>query len=278
MRITTLHLNILIIPPGLRALNEDAVVGLMKSFQEIGMQTPVTYYYNDDDDAVLVAGKHRVEAAKRLDWASVEGIEMDVGDTRELWAIDENLMRADLTELERTEHIARRKQFLDAKEKVKEEVKEEVKKTSVSNTATSFGSIKKGRGQPKGFDRTMADQMGVSSEKVRKSRIRGEKIIRKVKEQIKDMPVARSGVELDALATMKPHQQLEAVHQVKTGVAKDFLEAKTQMTKQTTTGKLDTIEVEFGHLKRVWHRAGITARKKFMKWAKEQLEGKAAGK
>ena len=74
MRITTLYLDTLIVPAGLRTLNEDAVVGLMKSFQEIGMQTPVTYYDNENDDAVLVAGVHRVEAAKRLDWASVEGI------------------------------------------------------------------------------------------------------------------------------------------------------------------------------------------------------------
>ena len=55
MRTTTLYLDMLIVPPGLRALNENTIVGLMKSFQDIGMQTPVTYYDNDDGDAVLVS-------------------------------------------------------------------------------------------------------------------------------------------------------------------------------------------------------------------------------
>ena len=178
---------------------------------------------------------------------------MEVEDTRELWAIDENLMRAELTELEVADHTVRRTKLL---EKQAEIIKGQIGP--------------KLPGRPSAGIKETAKVTGKSERTVKRAKSRGEKIIRKVKEQIKDMPVAKKGVELDALADMKPHQQVEAVHKVKTGVSKDFREAKAQISKQTQIGKLDTIEVEFGHLKRVWHRAGITAQKKFRVWLKDQ--------
>ncbi len=254
MEISPLFVVDIRVPDDHREPNADTVNGLVKSFKEIGQRSPITIY-EDDDGPVLIAGRNRLEAARRLDWEKIEAIEMDVDQmTREIWRIDENLMRAELTEIERGDHLKRRKEIFDAKggEKI----------------STPGGE------QKVGFDKDIADKIGMSKSAVQKSRSRAEKIIPEVKEQIKDMPAAKKGVELDALASMKAHEQVGAVHKVKTGISKDFREAKAQIKGQTQIGKIDTIEVEFGHLKRVWHRAGITARKKFRVWLKDQPEGR----
>ncbi|MDE2582761.1 MAG: ParB N-terminal domain-containing protein [Rhodospirillales bacterium] len=54
-----------------------------------------------------MAGRHRVEAARKLGWTEIEAVvrECDETDAR-LWEIAENLHRAELTAQERAEHIA----------------------------------------------------------------------------------------------------------------------------------------------------------------------------
>lgn len=106
----------IVIPPRLRTRLDDAtVVALMDSIQRIGLQTPVTVRWKDED-VVLVAGRHRLEALRRLAVPLVEFNVID-GDERDarLWEIAENLHRADLTELERDEHIAEWAKLIEAK-------------------------------------------------------------------------------------------------------------------------------------------------------------------
>jgi hypothetical protein len=85
-------------------INEDAVSRLMASIKEIGLQTPPTVRWMGDEP-VLIAGRHRVEACKRLGIPLIECI-VHEGDERtsRMWEIAENLHRADLTALERDGH------------------------------------------------------------------------------------------------------------------------------------------------------------------------------
>lgn len=85
--------------------DEDAVTRLMDSIRKIGLQTPISVRWVGDD-LMLVAGRHRLEAVRRLGWDSVDCIRMDgTDDEARMWEIAENLHRADLTVLERDEHI-----------------------------------------------------------------------------------------------------------------------------------------------------------------------------
>lgn len=89
-------------------LDEAAVGRLMESIRQIGLREPPTVRVDlEKDDILLVAGLHRVEACKRLGWTRIEcevwdGSEIDA----RLWELAENLHRAELTALERDEHIA----------------------------------------------------------------------------------------------------------------------------------------------------------------------------
>jgi len=93
-----------------RALREDAMVSLVESIKTIGLQAPISVQIDPSSRAecyVLVAGLHRLEACRRLGMAHVDARIIDLDETeRRLWEISENLHRAELTALERSEHIA----------------------------------------------------------------------------------------------------------------------------------------------------------------------------
>jgi ParB-like chromosome segregation protein Spo0J len=100
----------------LRPLNEGAVVAMMESMKQLGQLQPISLHSPNPSEIIIVAGTHRMEAAKRLGWDFIEatfvtGSEIDL----ELHEIAENLHRAELTALERDTQIARWVELVEAK-------------------------------------------------------------------------------------------------------------------------------------------------------------------
>ena len=81
------------------------------------------------------------------------------------------------------------------------------------------------KGQTDFLEETAA-KTGKSKRAVGRDKRRGEKIIPEVKDAIKDMPAADSGVELDAIASLEPDEQKQAVKRVKSGASKNFRGAR----------------------------------------------------
>jgi DNA modification methylase/ParB-like chromosome segregation protein Spo0J len=80
--------------------------GIADSIREVGLLHPITI----TADHTLIGGRNRVEAFKLLGQESIPAVILEVeGLRRELAAIDENLVRDELTILERGEQTARRK-------------------------------------------------------------------------------------------------------------------------------------------------------------------------
>jgi ParB-like chromosome segregation protein Spo0J len=106
-----------------RALNDDAVVRLQASISEIGLRHPISIRIVDEMEIdgeliagvpVLVTGRHRLEAVRRLKWQRVDCIEIeDDAIKAELWELAENLHRCDLTKEQRDEHIRRYAELLN---------------------------------------------------------------------------------------------------------------------------------------------------------------------
>ena len=92
-----------------RKLDEAKVRSLAESLQIVGQLQPITVARREYGNYRMIAGLHRLEAAKLLGWETIEAQEFE-GDVvaAELAEIDENLMRNDLTVLEQGEHLARR--------------------------------------------------------------------------------------------------------------------------------------------------------------------------
>ena len=98
-----------------RGLDPAAVARLAESMAELGLQTPITVR-DDGEWPVLVAGLHRLKAAEHLGWEKIDAIYLE-GDERDarLWEISENLHRADLSAVERAEHIDEWRRLMVAK-------------------------------------------------------------------------------------------------------------------------------------------------------------------
>ena len=100
-----------------RPLREEKLCAIAASMDQIGLQTPITVR-RQKKKVILVSGGYRLAAAKRLGWDAIPCIEFcgDEIDAR-IWQIEENLSRAELTVLERAEHIEERRELSSAKER-----------------------------------------------------------------------------------------------------------------------------------------------------------------
>jgi ParB-like chromosome segregation protein Spo0J len=98
----------------LRAVQEDAITTLAESMALIGLRLPITVRQTSGpggdgagEGFVVVAGAHRLLAAKRLGWERIDATCLEGDETEaRLWEIAENLHRAELKALERAEHLA----------------------------------------------------------------------------------------------------------------------------------------------------------------------------
>ena len=111
-RILPIDLSAIRVNKRLRDIDADAVTRIAYSMSEIGQQSPISVRPDPDDPAlfILVTGAHRLEAARKLAWAQIESTVIDAADQQHrLIEIDENLMRADLSLLDRSRFLAERK-------------------------------------------------------------------------------------------------------------------------------------------------------------------------
>jgi len=95
-----------------RVLSHQKVPVLAESIKEVGLIHRITI----TESKHLIAGLHRIEAYKSLGFQKIPALVLRGADVslREMVEIDENLARAELTALERAEHLKRRKELHEA--------------------------------------------------------------------------------------------------------------------------------------------------------------------
>ena len=150
-----------------RDFSPAAVERLAQSMKEIGLRQPITIRVVDnhvdpdgeitDGVSILVAGRHRLEAARQLGWEYIDAVDADDDEFQaELWEIAENLHRLDLTKEQRDQHIRRYAELLEARRGVV--ILEQNEPVSA-----------RGPGQPKGLARQIADETGLSKSTVQRA-------------------------------------------------------------------------------------------------------------
>lgn len=103
------------IPEGRRPLNNEAVATLSDSIASLGLLQPITVVRSVDGEGVqshaLVAGRHRLAAVQKLGWTHIDCIVKHASRfgavEAEMAEIAENLHRAELSALQRSEQINR---------------------------------------------------------------------------------------------------------------------------------------------------------------------------
>lgn len=148
-----------------RALVPEKVEALAESMNELGLQQPVTVFMDEGETVHLVAGLHRVEAAKKLGWEQIEASFIKLSPARrEMWEIAENLFRVDLSKEQRDEHIRRYAELLEAVE-----TEDSLVVQNEPATEKRKDGRRKGPQHKPGIARRIANETGLSKSTVQRA-------------------------------------------------------------------------------------------------------------
>lgn len=219
----------IIIGNRLRTLNEEKVAALMLSIPEHGLRNPISVYGLQSDEFVdLSAGAHRLEAMRRLGRETVPCVHYQ-GDAldRELWEIDENLIRSDLTPADRALFVFRRKEIYLLKHP-------ETANGGDRRSDRQLGELK--ASEAKRFTSATAEATGQSERSIQRDAERGEKVCERALRMISATPL-NTGTTLDRLKRLEPEQQIAwiegalADRRETEAKAKQFRTEKMQMSR-----------------------------------------------
>lgn len=154
-----------------RALSTEAVDRLAASMRDIGLRQPISVRIVDEmmvdgyltaGVPILVAGAHRLAAAKALGWTHIDCIEVeDDPISAELWEIAENLHRCDLSTEQKYEHLRRYAELIEQRLQGQ---------GAQSAQPVLADGRKSGPQHQKSVNRMVAEQTGVSLDTVKRAR------------------------------------------------------------------------------------------------------------
>ncbi|MDE0408423.1 MAG: ParB/RepB/Spo0J family partition protein [Alphaproteobacteria bacterium] len=255
------------IGPRLREVDEAVVARLAESMDRIGLQNPVQVRHNfgigpesgeyerdlDQGGFALVAGAHRIEAARRLGWGRIEAFVLDdpSPDELALVEVDENLVRAELTPLARGRFVARREELhmklhpearhggdrksLEYRDKIKSET-----------LGLDFS--------PSSFVEETAARTSLSRGTVERARRIGKHILPELQNKLEDTPIAHREGDLYRLAGLSEAEQRRALERLRE--AEEPPERLAELVRKTDTPPAPARELtpaqRFGKLESAW--------------------------
>lgn len=189
---------------GRRETDRRHIGELAASMAELGLLNPITI----DQGHTLIAGLHRLEAAKLLGWAEIDCTVTSLeGLQAELAEIDENFIRRDLSALEHGELLLRRKEIYET--------------IHPATKATYDGGGFKGNqyqevvtdkmsATTKSFVEDTAEKLGVDPRTVRRQIQTAKNLTTEAKQIIRDADAKISKKTAMKLSRLEPEQQKEA--------------------------------------------------------------------
>jgi ParB-like nuclease domain len=221
----------------LRALRDENVTALAQSMADQGLLQPIVVRPHKGGGYWLIAGLHRFEAAKKLNWKVINCFVLDDidADQAELIEIDENLIRAELSPAERAIHIGKRKELY---EKLHPETK-----------ATKAG----GPGRAKTRRQIGDDIAQRFTKNTAKKTSRPERTIQRDATRARRVPVLPdivgtsldSGAEIDALAKLPAEEQRSLAEAAQRGAKVSAITPRSVYDPPVKVSD-GTVEIELG--------------------------------
>jgi len=183
---------------GRRSTDQQNVEELARSIKAVGLMNPITINQNH----TLIAGLHRMEAAKLLGWTEIECTVSDAeGIQAELAEIDENIVRARLSRHELGEQLLRRKELYEA---LHPETRQGMRngQTSKSENFSLLGA--------KPFSQDTAEKLGVSKRTVEQLVQTARDLTPEAKKIIRDADSKITKGDALKISRLPPDQQKEA--------------------------------------------------------------------
>ena len=193
MKISDVKIN-----PGRRDTQQRNVEELARSIAAVGLMNPITV----TQDNTLIAGLHRLEAAKLLGWTEIECTVSDAdGLQAELAEIDENFVRAGLSHRELGDLLLRRKELYEA---IHPETRQGMRNGQTSKNENS--SLL----ETKSFSQDTAEKLGVSKRTVEQLVQTARDLTPEAKKAIRDAGDKITKGDALKISRLPPDQQAEA--------------------------------------------------------------------
>lgn len=226
----------------LRPLHEPTVESLVESMGRLGLLQPITVYTPDNNRIILVAGYHRLEAARRLEWDEIDCIFVNADEIEcQLREIAENLHRAELTALERDEHIAKWVELVAAKNKLAQDA-----------------PVSGGRGKTGGIN-AATRELGVERTAAQRA-VKVASLSDEAKQAARE-----TGLDKNRSALLKAAKESAPAEQVRTITELALAKvAKPQKPADPPLNDFETTERQVSALMSAWNRAGREAREQFL--------------
>ncbi len=253
--IYSMPLEYIIFPQRLRQVDDDVAIGIADSMAVNGQQTPIEVSSpNAEGKYTLITGAHRLRAAQINEWTEINAVIFSGSPTQcRLREIDENLIRRELSPLDRAVFLAERK-------KIYEELYPETKAGAAGANARWHTTAKFA------FASETAERCGLSERSIQLAIQRYSRIAPDVREEIALTWLAHKGTELDALAKLEPDEQRKAVGMILSGeeaAPKSVNEAsKIIRGVREKTSNDDEMDADFEAFTRKWTKNAYSARTK----------------
>ena len=221
------QISMITVKPGRRAAVPEHIEELSKSIAEVGLLNPITV----DRDFTLIAGLHRLEAAKLLGWTEIECTVSSLeGLQAELAELDENFIRSELSAVEYGELLLRRKEIYESlhPETKKGPAQGEGMKRAAGNDLSGTMPLRS-----KSFTADTSEKLGVSKTTIERQIRIAEKLTPEARELIRHSDISKKTAL--KLTHLEPEQQIEAAKLLVAGEIKSVEEYLSAYAADTTS-------------------------------------------
>ncbi|QCI65547.1 ParB/RepB/Spo0J family partition protein [Phreatobacter stygius] len=252
----------------LRPSDAARVEALAASMAEIGLQAPIIVRPGPDaaNSIILVAGGHRVAAAERLGWTEIPAIRLDLSAAEaRLVEIDENLIRHELTALDRAIFLAERKRIYESLHPEAAHGKaRKGRKTEPRGDGKALGEFAGNVATMATFQRYSKDaakRTGLSERVVQRAVELAGRLSPAIVAAIRHAPIADNQAELMALAALPADQQQACAEAIATGAARSVQAARIA-TRLAPPRLTDPDEQAFQRFVALWERGSLRLRRR----------------
>ncbi|TNF16798.1 MAG: chromosome partitioning protein ParB [Rhodobacteraceae bacterium] len=242
----------------LRPVSEAGVESLLASIEETGvMKDAIHVRKKKDGELVLIAGAHRLEAARRLGWDEIEAkVWTNVTDDwARLMEIDDNLAGAEMNALDTAVFLAQRKEIYERLHpETKQGVAGGLARQGLASDIVSFAAA-------------TSEKFGVSKRHVERMIAAGVKLAPNEVAQLRSAPkpvTLKDLTEIGRIGVVT--ERYDVVDRLASGRAKSAADARRaiRLEQDGKAAVQDPVDQQYMALMRAWARSGAKARKRFL--------------